>query len=94
MPFLFIVGDGSALLLGGVRAESLGVGIYFVCFVRDASVEVVRVNFTLSEHLFVFGAELVDGVVVTTGQESTLGLNNAKAPSLTVMMRGIDKLFV
>ena len=51
------------------------------------------VNFSLSDHLFVFGAELIDCVVVSAGQESTLRLNYTEAPSLTIMMRGIDDLF-
>lgn len=51
------------------------------------------VNFSLSDHLFVFGAELIDSVVVSAGQESTLRLNYTEAPSLTIMMGGIYNLF-
>lgn len=54
----------------------------------------MRVNFSLSKHLFVFNAVLIDGVVVSAGQESTLGLNDAEAPSLSIVVGGIDKLFV
>ena len=51
------------------------------------------VNFSLSDHLFVFGTELIDCVIVSTGQESTLRLNYTEAPSLSIMMGGIDDLF-
>lgn len=51
-------------------------------------------DFTFLKHFLSLDIKLINFVIITTSEESTLLLDNFKTPSFTVMMRSIDKLLV
>jgi len=88
------VGDTSGLLMSWSGGHGGGGRLNLTGFVWLSTVQVVGPNFTLLDHLLVLNAELIDGVIITTSQESTFFLEDFETPSFTVKMRNVDKLLV
>jgi len=71
-----------------------GSGLDLLGLVWLSAEEIIRPDLSLLDHLLVLDAVLVDGVVISTGQEGSFLLEDFETPSLTVEVRNIDELLV
>jgi len=90
----FRISDSSSLLMRRSRSHSGGGGLDLLSLVWLSTEKIVRPDLSLLDHLLVLDAVLVDGVVISAGQESTFFLEDFETPSLTVEVRNVDELLV
>jgi hypothetical protein len=86
--------DSSTLLLNWTGTHCWGSRFDLVSFIRFASHQLLRPNFSLLDNFFILDAEFTNLVIISTSKESSLILNDLKTPWFTITMRNVDQLLI